>query len=147
VVIGGVPRYGDTTLMQAAAAAPTFAMTVAGRRRLVSLPAPTDPNAAWSWDAILSTLVMVQRDPQSAIANAQQRAARGPRFAPDAELELFLDMPDTRRTGRAGPPKNPATVKIPEVQPIEHDTAFFDLLEKAPIPNHALDPLRGWYQR
>jgi cytosine/adenosine deaminase-related metal-dependent hydrolase len=147
VVIGGVPRYGDATLMQAAAAESTFAMTVGGRRRLVSLPAPTDPNAAWSWDAILGTLVAVQRDPQSAIANAQQRAASGPRFAPDAELELFLDMPDTRRTGRAGPPKNPATVKIPDVQPIEHDAAFFDLLEKAPILNHALDPLRGWYQR
>ena len=94
-------------------APPTFTMTVGGRRRRVALPDPADTAAAWSWTAIMDTLEAVQRDPQTAIATAHARAASGPRFADDAELELFLDMPDTRRSGRAGPPKNPATVRIP----------------------------------
>jgi len=142
VVIGGVPRYGDTRLMTAAGAASTFPMTVGGRRRQVSLPDPTDTTKPWSWTAIMDTMTRVQSDPQSAISDAQARAASGPRFADDAELELFLDMPDTRRNGRAGPPKNPATVKIPEVPALEHDTEFFDLLDASKIQAGVLAPLR-----
>ena len=118
-------------------------MTVGGRSRRVALPDPADTTAAWSWTQIMDTLEAVQRDPQTAIATAHARAASGPRFAPDAELELFLDMPDTRRSGRAGPPKNPATVKIPTIPALEHDKAFFDLLDTSPIQGGVLAPLRG----
>ena len=73
---------------------------------------------------------------------AAGRAAAGPRFAEDADLELFLDMPDSRRTGRAGPPKDPSKVRIPPVLPIEHDAAFFDPLDANPIQAGILGPLR-----
>ncbi len=142
VVVDGVPRYGDEKLMGLAGAPPTFTMTVGGRRRRVALPDPKDTAAAWSWTAIMDTLEAVQRDPQTAIATARARAGSGPRFADDAELELFLDMPDTRRSGRAGPPKNPASVTIPPIPSIEHDSAFFDLLDGAPIQGGILAPLR-----
>lgn len=143
VVIGGSARYGDADLMTAAGAPPSFTATLGGRTRRVALPDPKKPTAAWSWEAVMDTLVTVQRDPQKAIAGAQARAAAGPRFAPDAELELFLDMPDTRRTGRAGPPKNPATVRIPPVPAVEHDAAFFDALDASPIQGGVLAPLRA----
>lgn len=145
VVVGGVARYGDAGLMTKAKAPASFAATVGGRRRRVALPRPGAPGKAWSWKAIMDTLLAVQRDPQQAIANAQARAATGPRFAPDAELELFLDMPDTRRGGRAGPPKNPATVKIPPIPTLEHDAAFFDDLDKSPIQAGILAPLRAGF--
>src|SRR3954451_15049461 len=121
---------------------PSFPVTLAGRRRAVAMPDPADDDAAWSWTAIEKTLADVQKDPQTAISNAQARAAAGPRFAPDAELELFLDMPDTRRGGRAGPPKDPTTVTIPPVPTLVHDDAFFDRLEDCPIQGGLLDPLR-----
>jgi 5-methylthioadenosine/S-adenosylhomocysteine deaminase len=143
VVVGGVPRYGDTTLMKKAGAPPSFPMTVGGRRRRVALPDPRDSTKAWTWQAIMKIMTDVQQDPQKAIANAQARAAAGPRFAPDADLELFLDMPDSRRGGRAGPPKNPATVKIPPIPSLEHDKAFFDLLDAQPIQGGTLAPLRA----
>lgn len=143
VVIDGAARYGDRELMTAARAPRSFRMTVGGVRRRVALPDPADPAVAWSWTKIMKILTAVQKDPQQAIANAQARAAAGPRFAPDAELELFLDMPDTRRGGRAGPPKNPDTVRIPPVPPLEHDAAFFDLLDASPIQDGILAPLRG----
>jgi hypothetical protein len=120
-----------------------FTTTIAGRQRGVAVPDPADPTKAWSWTKIMDTLREVQQDPQAAIARANARASSGPRFADDAELELFLDMPDTRRTGRAGPPKNPATVTIPPVPTIVHDKAFFDLLEKAPIHSKILDTMRS----
>lgn len=143
VVVGGTPRYGDADLMVAAGAPASATATVGGRPRRVALPDPQDPGAAWAWDDVLATLTAVQQDPQQAIASAQARAAAGPRFAPEAELELFLDMPDTRRTGRAGPPKNPATVRIPPVPALEHDAAFFDVLDASPIQGGVLDPLRA----
>lgn len=145
VVIDGALRYGDAKLMQQTTAPPTFPITLAGRKRAVALPDPANPAGAWSWPAILNTLKAVQQDPQTAISNAQARAAAGPRFADDAELELFLDMPDTRRTGRAGPPKNPATVKIPPVPSLVHDAAFFDQLDGSPIQGGVLAPLRNLF--
>ena len=142
VVVGGLPRYGYTSLMRAAAAPPAFKVTLAGRTRLVALPDPNDDTAAWSWAAIKETLDAVQKNPRKAIHDAQARAAAGPRFAPDAALELFLDMPDTRRGGRAGPPKNPDTVTIPPVPTLTHDTTYFDDLDRCPIHGGTLSPLR-----
>ena len=52
-------------------------------------------------------------------------------------------MPDTRRGGRAGPPKNPATVTIPPVPTLVHDTAYFDRLDDCPIHGGVLAPLRN----
>jgi 5-methylthioadenosine/S-adenosylhomocysteine deaminase len=143
VIIDGVPRYGDTGLMNSAGAASTFPMTVGGRQRRVALPDPANTAAPWSWPAIMKALQDVQNDPQAAIANARDRAAVGPRFSDNAPLELFLDMPDTRRTGRAGPPKNPAAVRIPLIPSLEHDSDFFDLLDRSPIQGGVLAPLRG----
>ncbi len=145
VVVGGVPRYGDRDLMLAAAAPASFPMTVRRRHKLVALPDPSDASRAWSWEDIVGTLRAVQADPQAAIANASARADAGSRFADDAALELFLDMPDTRRTGRAGPPKDPSTVRIPPVPPIEHDEEFFDALDAAPIQAGILTRLRQEY--
>ena len=147
VVIGGVPRYGYAALMEqstGASPAPTFTMTLAGRKRAVAMPAPGTavPATAWSWTAIKDTLDDVQRDPQTAVDNAQAHAAAGPRFAENAALELFLDMPDTRRGGRAGPPKNLATVTIPPVPTLVHDEAFFDRLDDCPIHGGVLASLR-----
>ncbi len=115
---------------------------------MAALPDPADPDRAWSWTAIVDELTAVQRDPQTAIADAgMRRAVAGPRFGDDAELELFLDMPDPRRTGRAGPPKDLAKVRIPPVPAIEHDADFFDLLEAAPIQAGILDDLRKAFAR
>ncbi len=149
VVIDGVARYGDAALMRGAGAGDdtTFPMTLGGRRRLVGMPSPEDASSPWSWTEIMRILDEVQADPQAAISRAQARASAGPRFAPDASLELFLDMPDTRRTGRSGPPKRPQDVKIPKVPSVEHDAAFFDLLEQAPIHAKVLDPMRRWFKR
>jgi hypothetical protein len=108
----------------------------------VALPDPTDTSRAWSWEDILDALHIVQAHPPAAMANVAARAVAGPRFAQDAALELFLDMPDTRRTGRAGPPKDPSSVRIPPLPAIEHDREYFDALDANPIQAGILAPLR-----
>ena len=143
VVIDGAARYGYSNLMAKAAGPPTFETKIAGRVRAVALTDPTDTTSPWSWQSITDTLEAVQRDPQTAINDAQARAAAGPRFAADAPLELFLDMPDPRRGGRAGPPKNPATVTIPPLPTLVHDPAYFDRLDDCPIHGGVLAPLRN----
>jgi 5-methylthioadenosine/S-adenosylhomocysteine deaminase len=145
VVIDGTARYGDATLMTKAVAPPSFAMTVGGRRRRVALPSANDATQAWTWTEIMATLGKVQRNPQAAMATASARASAAPRFGPTAPLELFPDMPDSRLSGRAGPPKHPELVQIPAIPSIEHDAAFFRRLAQAPIHQGALNPLRGWF--
>lgn len=142
VVIGGVPRFGDRDLMSAVRAEDTFPLTVRRRRKLAALPDPDDRTRAWSWTAIMDTLRTVQADPPAAITNASARAVSGSRFAADAALELFLDMPDIRRTGRAGPAKDPSSVRIPPVPPVEHDRGFFDDLDANLIQAGMLSALR-----
>ena len=134
VVVGGVPRYGDRDLMARR-----------GRTRQLPDDRPSPPQARGAsrpgrhrpgrgrGQQIMGTLQHRAGRPAAAIANASARAVAGPRFAEDAALELFLDMPDTRRTGRAGPPKDPSSVRIPPVPPIEHDREYFDALDANPI--------------
>jgi len=143
VVVDGVARYGDSNLMTAADAPASFATHIAGRSRRVALPDPADTTSAWSWNAIETALHDVQHDPQAALHHTAMRAAAGP--GGSAPFELYLDMPDSRRLGRAGPPKHPENVEIPPVPTLEHDHAYFTLLERAPIPGGALDGLEGWY--
>jgi cytosine/adenosine deaminase-related metal-dependent hydrolase len=149
VVIGGTARYGDAKFMTAAGAqAESFAMTIAGRQRRVALADPTDAGKPWSWAAIKATLDQIQKDPKAAIdaVNARKHnAGAGLRSDPDASLELFLEMPDSRRSGRAGPPKRPEDVTIEPVPSLVHDAAFFTRLEAQPIHGHRLDPLRTWW--
>lgn len=148
VVARGEARYGTTTSMRRAASPEAFRLVVRDRVRMAALPDRADPQKAWSWGAIVDELTAVQRDPQQAIADAAgRRASAGALFGDDADLELFLDMPDPRRTGRAGPPKDLATVRIPEVPSIEHDADYFDLLEAAPIQAGILDDLRKAFAR
>jgi hypothetical protein len=131
-----------TVIGNASGAPAAFPMTVRKRRKLAALPDPADTARAWSWEQIAGTLPTLQADPPAAIANATARAFAGSRFADDAALELFLDMPDSRRAGRAGPPKDPTSVRIPPVPAIEHDRDFFDALDANPIQAGILAPLR-----
>lgn len=147
VMVGGRGRYGDAKLMTALGmTAQSFAMRIGGHSRRVALADPADDSTPWSWKAIKGTLDQIQRDPPAAISKANQRAGRGPRFAADAPLELFLDMPDSRRAGRAGPPKHPELVRIEPIPSLVHDAAFFNRLAAQPIHGHRLDPLKDWWR-
>ena len=144
VVIDGAPRYGYATLMAKAAGATDLQddhRRTEPRRRPARPRRHQRPHGRGLPSRTRSKPSSGTRRRRSTTRRPGPRP--GPRFADDAALELFLDMPDTRRGGRAGPPKNPATVTIPPVPTLVHDTAFFDRLDDCPIHGGVLAPLRN----
>ncbi len=148
VVIDGVPRYGMAKLMRLGRIARRVrdhrARPGAPRRRcpIRAIPPRRGPGRRSSTSSRPSSATRRRRSPTR--PHAPPRDSGSP---PTPTLELFLDMPDTRRTGRAGPPKDPATVRIPPIPSIEHDAAYFDALDELPIQAGVLSRLRTEFGR
>ena len=95
VVYGGVPRYGNAALMLKAGLTKSSPITIHGAKRRFSIPNPENPTDMWSWTEIKKRLDGVRKDPVAALqhADGRRRAYAGRLDAPDAPLELALDMP------------------------------------------------------
>jgi 5-methylthioadenosine/S-adenosylhomocysteine deaminase len=137
VLIGGKPRYGRSSLMRASQAEAAEAIPQAGRGRTISL---AGPDGAMTWKGVLASLEAVRADPAAAL-----RAVERSRELGEEPLELFPDMP-------SGPLERAAdlsNVKMPPLDTLRHDAAFFRALERdrAPILDGLLDELRAYYAR
>jgi hypothetical protein len=148
VVVGGKPRYGDAGPMTTAAAGPTTTLSISGRQRKLAIPDPKDSTKAFQWTDIVSRLNSVRKDPAAALKNAEgrSRAFAGPGSAPDAPLELALDMPSGDAMAFAGPPPEPAKVVIPTLPTLVHDNAFFADIHGHGFHGGLLDGLAGFYK-
>ncbi len=148
VVVGGKPRYGDANAMTAASAGPTTSLSISGRQRKLAIPDPKDNTKAFQWTDIVSRLTAVRKDPAAAVKNAEgrSRAFAGPSSAPDAPLELALDMPSGESMAFAGPPPEPAKVVIPTLPTLVHDKEFFADIKGRGFHNGLLDGLASFYK-
>jgi 5-methylthioadenosine/S-adenosylhomocysteine deaminase len=148
VVVGGQPRYGDAATMVAAGALQSSGLTVKGVKRRLAIPDPAHPGQAWPWTDILARLNAVRRDPAAAIRHADGRrhAFAGSTDAPDAPLELVLDMPGGGGRAFAGPPPDPSAVVIPALPSLVHDHAFFSAVHGRGFHGGLLDGLSAYYQ-
>jgi hypothetical protein len=146
VVVGGKPRYGDASAMTSAG--PTTALSISGRQRKLAIPDPKDSSKAFQWTDIVSRLTSVRKDPVAALkhAEARSRAFAGPGSAPDAPLELALDMPSGNAMAFAGPPPEPAKVVIPTLPTLVHDKAFFADIKGRGFHDGLLDGLANFYK-
>jgi cytosine/adenosine deaminase-related metal-dependent hydrolase len=141
VVIGGVARYGLDAPMKAAGTMPAGAITIAGGKRRMSLPGLTDPTKQWSLAAIRKTLNAVRANPAEALRRADAPHA-GPR---PSRIELTLDMPFGGGT-TAGPPPDPATLKIPKLDGFVHDAAWLRTIHNRGFHGGVLDALAAFYR-
>jgi hypothetical protein len=133
VLVDGRPVYGTSTLMKAAKARDDEPIRAGSARRRISMLDPTVSDADMTWAAVVDALEAVRRDPVKAIKEAGKR---GP------VVRVFPDMPwDDARA-----PADPATTKIPPLDPLAPDEAFFDALAAAPILDGMLDGLRDYYR-
>jgi hypothetical protein len=148
VVVAGKPRYGDSSAMTAAGAGPATTLTITGRQRKLAIPDPTDSTKAFQWTDIVSRFTAVRKDPAAALkhAEARSRAFAGSGSAPDAPLELALDMPSGDAMAIAGPPPEPAKVVIPTLPTLVHDQAFFADIKGRGFHNGLLDGLANFYK-
>jgi cytosine/adenosine deaminase-related metal-dependent hydrolase len=147
VVVGGQARYGDADLMTDAKASPASSFNVGQLKRKLAIPDPNDPKKAWSWAAILAELEDVRKDPAGSLKKAEKRrsAFAGRVNAPDAPLELMLDMPSGGMLAFAGPPPHPDQVIIPPLPSLVHDKAFFDSIHGCGFHGTLLDGLAKFY--
>jgi hypothetical protein len=147
VVVDGQARYGDERVMKEASAGPAATLTVAGRRRRLALANPADQTKAWKWRDVLARLEAVRQDPAGAVRRAEgrRRAFAGPITAPDAPLELALDMPSGGRFARAGRPPDPRLVVIPKLPTLVHDRTFFADVRRQGFHHGLLDKLEDFY--
>jgi 5-methylthioadenosine/S-adenosylhomocysteine deaminase len=145
VVVRGLPFYGTEKLMRASGAARTNAITVAGERRAVVVKQP-GRDASLSWRQVLQRLAQVRKDPVAAWNASLDALAAwgGPMDAPDAPLVIFGDMPegDLGLLGATG--EIPLDTKIPPLDSLEHDAAFFAAVKRSAAPE--LDQLARYYQ-
>jgi 5-methylthioadenosine/S-adenosylhomocysteine deaminase len=137
VLVGGKSRYGRTTLMRATKAVAAEPIPQAGRGRAVSLAGGKD---TLTWREVLERLEAVRADPQAALRHATQLRAAG-----EEPFELEPDMPEGHRLGAA----DMSNVKMPPLDTLRHDAAFFRALkpDKAPILDGLLDGLSDYYRR
>jgi 5-methylthioadenosine/S-adenosylhomocysteine deaminase len=137
VLVGGKARYGRTALMRRAKADAIEPIPQAGRGRSISL---AGSDGALTWKGVLESLEAVRADPAAAL-----RATEGARARGEEPLELFPDMPE----GRLERAADLTNVKMPPLDTLRHDAAFFKALarDKAPILDGLLDRLRDYYDK
>jgi cytosine/adenosine deaminase-related metal-dependent hydrolase len=146
VVVRGLPFYGLERLMTAAKAGRTNAITIAGEKRAVVVKMPGRLDATLNWPQVIRTLEKVRKDPVAAWnASVDALAAwGGPLDAPEAPLLIFGEMPegDVGLLGATG--EIPLDTKIPPLDSLEHDAAFFAAINRTAAPD--LDRLASYYR-
>jgi cytosine/adenosine deaminase-related metal-dependent hydrolase len=147
VVQGGVPRYGDAALMTKAGLTKSSPITVRGTQRRFAIPDPEKPTDVWSWHDITSQLDAVIKDPAAALKHAEsrRRAFAGSMDAPDAPLELELDMPTGALAIAGDISDHAAEIKIPPLPTLVHDAAFFKSIKGRGFHGGLLDGLASFY--
>ena len=147
VVYDGAPRYGDAGLMSTTGLSKSSPITIRGRKRRFAIPDPANPAEPWSWKAITDRLDAVRKDPVKALnrAEGRRRAYAGPMDAPEAPLELQLDMP-TGGLPMAGDIRDHAAeIRIPPLPSLVHDAAFFKAIKGRGFHGGLLDGLAAFY--
>jgi cytosine/adenosine deaminase-related metal-dependent hydrolase len=147
VVYGGIPRYGDAALMIATGLTQSSPLTVRGKKRRFAIPDPEHPTEAWSWKDIKGRLDAVRKDPVSALkhADARRRAYAGAMDAPDAPLELVLDMPTGGLFMAGNVSEHAAEIVIQPLPSFIHDGAFFKSIKGRGFHGGLLDGLARFY--
>jgi len=147
VVYDGVPRYGDAALMTTNGAAPSSPMTIRGRKRRFAIPNPDHPKTAWSFAEIKAQLKAVRDDPVAALRNAdgRRRAYAGPLDAPQAPLDLVLDMPTGGAPIAGDVSPHADEIVIPPLPSLVHDAAFFQSIHNRGFHGGLLDGLGQFY--
>jgi 5-methylthioadenosine/S-adenosylhomocysteine deaminase len=141
VAINGQPFYGTTPLMRAAGAKHAEPIRVGRLRRSISLIYDDVPEADMGWSAVLADIAEAIRDPIARYLKLEKQHQN-----PENEkkpLWLMTDKPwdNPAVTGD----EVPVTVRIPPLDPLTHDAAYFAAIEASPIHGGLLNGLRAYY--
>jgi 5-methylthioadenosine/S-adenosylhomocysteine deaminase len=138
VLVGGRPVYGTGVLMRAASVPFAEPIYVAGIKRTISLIDPDVADADMSWSQVTRELELARAEPEAVHAAA---AAAG-----EEPLRLIPDMPEDDLPIELAL-QSLGEVRIPPIDTLWHDAAFFRAIDRAPIHGDALSELRAYYER
>ncbi len=149
VVVGGQPRYGLTSLMDAAGAVGAVPVRVGSLRRSAVIRSPQNAAKLMTWADVVDRLEEVRAHPEQAARELALAlaAAGGDVDAPDAPLVLFADMPiaDGDLAAVAGRNDPPLPCPVPSLQSLTHDGDWFDAVDAHSFHRGLLSDLRSYY--
>jgi hypothetical protein len=133
VAINGQPFYGRSKLMNASGATHDEPIRLGRLRRRIRLVYPGIKDADMGWADALADIDEAKRDPVARYLEIEHLHEVG-----DPPPWLRTDKPwdDPAVTGKPVP----VTVRIPPLDSLVHDAAYFRAVERAPLHGGLLDP-------
>jgi 5-methylthioadenosine/S-adenosylhomocysteine deaminase len=140
VAINGEPFYGTNKLMKAAGAKRAEPIRIGRLRRSIVLVYPDVRDADMGWSAALADIAKATRDPVARYLEIEKLHEVG---KPPPWLQTDKPWDSPAITGEPVP----VTVRIPPLDPLAHDAAYFDAIGRSPIHGGLLAGLRDYYHR
>ncbi len=139
VAINGQPFYGTTTLIKATGAANAEAIQVGRLRRKVILVYPGVKDADMGWKEALADIEKAKKDPVKRYLEIKELHEVG---KPPPWLMTDKPWDDPAHTGK----EVPVAVRIPPLDSLHHDSAYFKAIAASPLHGGTLDPIEGYYE-
>jgi 5-methylthioadenosine/S-adenosylhomocysteine deaminase len=144
VAINGQPFYGTTKLMKATGAEHAEPISLGRLRRSIQLIYPDVPEADMGWKAVLTDIADARADPLKRYFELEKQHGD-----PDPEkrpLWLMTDKPwDNPKVTGKEVKILPQVVRIPPLDSLVHDKAYFDAVAAGALHGGTLDGLRDYY--
>ena len=144
VAINGQPFYGTTALMKAAGAQRAEPIRLGRLRRSIQLIYDDVPEADMGWQAVLDDIAAATKDPLGRYFELEKQHGN-----PDPEkrpLWLMTDKPwDNPQVTGKEVKILPQVVRIPPLDTLVHDKAYFDAVDASPLHGGLLNGVRDYY--
>jgi hypothetical protein len=138
VAINGQPFYGTRELMSAAGAPHADPIAVGSHTRRIQLVYPDVRDANMTWPETLADIADAIKDPFKRYLKIEQAHKDG---KPPPWLMTDKPWDDPEISGKPVP----VDVRIPPLDGLTHDAAYFKALKKAQLHGGLLNPLRDYY--
>jgi cytosine/adenosine deaminase-related metal-dependent hydrolase len=144
VAINGQPFYGTTKLVQAAGAQHAEPIRLGRLRRSIQLIYDDVPEADMGWRAVLDDIAAAKADPLARYFELEKQ--HGHDENEKKPLWLMTDKPwDNPKVTGKEVKILPQVVRIPPLDTLVHDKAYFDAVDASPLHGGLLDGLRDYY--
>jgi 5-methylthioadenosine/S-adenosylhomocysteine deaminase len=144
VAINGQPFYGTTKLMKATGAQHAEPIRLGRLRRSIQLIYDDVPEADMGWRAVLDDIAAAKADPLARYFELEKQ--HGHDENEKKPLWLMTDKPwDNPKVTGKEVKILPQVVRIPPLDTLVHDKAYFDAVDASPLHGGLLNGLRDYY--
>jgi 5-methylthioadenosine/S-adenosylhomocysteine deaminase len=139
VAINGQPFYGTKELVKASGAKNVEPIDVGGQSRSIVLKYEGVEDADMGWKEVLRDIAEARSDPTARYLKIESLHKKG---KPPPWLMTDKPWDDPSHTGK----QVPITVRIPPLDSLTHDAAYFKAVKASPIHGGLLNPVQDYYK-